>query len=151
MIVAGGYNGGHLSSVDVLNIDTKQWYSGPPAPRDFSSMKTATVGDMCYYMGGDAGYAINEVYRVSLPALISQVKSRCIDPQIWETISPLNVIFSAPLSIGGHLLAFGGRLSDIAVTSIQHYQPIPTNGWKLVTCHLLDISVPVLLLTVVTY
>ncbi len=52
LIVAGGYNGGSLSSVDVMNIDTKEWYSGPPAPRGFSAMKTATVGDMCYYMGG---------------------------------------------------------------------------------------------------
>ncbi len=138
LIVAGGYNGGHLSSVDVMNIDTKQWYSGPPAPRGFSRMKTATVGDMCYYMGGYGGavvYATSDVYRVSLPALISQVKSRRIDPQIWETISPLNVMYSTPLSIGGHLLAFGGHLlafggmlPSSVVTSIQHYQPY-TNKW----------------------
>ncbi len=130
LIVAGGYNGGHLSSVDVLNIDTKQWYSGPPAPTGFTDKKTATVGDMCFYMGGyDDGYGTNDVYRVSLPALISQVKSRRIDPQIWETISPLNVYYSVPLSIGGHLLAFGGRLSiGSGVTSIQHYQP-DTNKW----------------------
>ncbi len=109
-----------------MNIDTKQWYSGPQAPRGFSHMKTATVGDMCYYMGGYGadGYT-KDVYRVSLPALISQVKSRRIDP---ETISPLNVKCSTPLSIGGHLLAFGGWLSGSAVTSIQHYQP-DTNKW----------------------
>ena len=43
------------------------------------SLKTATVGDMCYYMGGnDANiFATDDVYRVSLPAL---VKSRNIDP-----------------------------------------------------------------------
>ncbi len=118
LIVAGGYN---LYSVDVMNIDTKEWYSGPPAPTCFSSMKTATVGDMCYYMGGYAdGCAIKDVYRVSLPALISQVKSRNIDPQIWKKISPLNVAFSTPLSIGGCLLALGGRSLS---TSIQHYRP----------------------------
>ncbi len=129
LIVAGGYNGELLSSVDVLNIDTKQWYSGPSAPRGFSHMKTATVGDMCYYMGGRCDvYATKDVYRVSLPALIFQVKSRRIDPQIWETIYPQNVICSAPLSIGGHLLAFGGELSGSGVTSIQHYQP-DTNKW----------------------
>ncbi len=132
LIVAGGINGELLSIVDVLNIDTKQWYSGPPAPRGFSRMKTATVGDMCYYMGGYSGGDTNDVYRVSLPALISQVKSRRIDPQIWETISPLNVYYSAPLSIGGHLLAFGGMLSGSGVTSIQHYQP-DTNKWVKVS------------------
>ncbi len=132
LIVAGGFNGERLSSVEVMNINTKQWYSGgPPAPSGFSRTKTATVGDMCYYMGGcvaNSWGATKDVYRVSLPALISLVKSRRIDRQIWETIAPLNVVYSAPLSIGGHLLAFGGRLSGSDVTSIQHYQP-DTNKW----------------------
>ncbi len=80
------------------------------------------------------GYDTKDVYRVSLPALISQVKSRLIDPQIWETISPLNVIFSTPLSIGGYLLAFGGMLlsSGSVVTSIQHYQR-DANKWVKVS------------------
>ncbi len=69
-IVAGGDNGEYLSCVDVMNIDTKEWYSGPPAPRGYSSMKTATVGDTCYYMGGDAGDATKDVYRVSLYQLL---------------------------------------------------------------------------------
>ncbi len=127
LIVVGGVNNGEcLSSVDVMNIDTKEWYSGPPALRDISYMKTATVGDMCYYMGG---YVANrrcskDVYRVSLQALISQVKSRNIDPQIWKKISPLNVAASTPLSIGGCLLALGGELpGNGGVTSIQHYRP----------------------------
>ncbi len=121
LIVAGGYNGGSLSSVDAMNIDTKEWYSGPPAPRGITHMKTVTVGDMCYYMGGHGagGCAIKDVYRVSLPVLISQVKSRNIDPQIWKKISPLNVASSTPLSIGGSLFALGGMY----VTSIQHYRP----------------------------
>ncbi len=122
LIVAGGVNNGEcLSSVDVMNIDTKEWYSGPPAPIVFSDMKTATVGDMCYYMGGYAGgCAIKDVYRVSLPALISQVKYRNIDPQIWKKISSLNVAASTPLSIGGCLLALGG---ESRCNSIQHYRP----------------------------
>ncbi len=131
LIVAGGYNGELLPTVEVMNTDTKQWYSGPPTPKGFSHMKTATVGDICYYMGG---YDTKDVYRVSLPALISQVMSRLIDPQIWETISPLNVIFSTPLSIGGYLLAFGGMLlsSGSVATSIQHYQR-DANKWVKVS------------------
>ncbi len=125
LIVAGGVNnGGSLSSVDVMNIDTKEWYSGPPAP-SFSAMKTVTVDDMCYYMGGYGAdrWGTKDVYRVSLPALISKVKSRNIDPQIWKKISQLNVAASAPLSIGGCLLALGGMSQGNGVTSIQHYRP----------------------------
>ncbi len=128
LIVAGGYKGDLecLSSVDVMNVDTKEWYSGPPAPRGFSAMKTATVGDMCYYMSGygtERYDVTKDVYRVSLPALISQVKSRNIDPQIWKKISPLNVASSTPLSIGGCLLALGGESQGIGVTSVLHYRP----------------------------
>ena len=129
LIVAGGMDNmpvrgcckRELSSVDVMNIDTKQWYSGPPSPTRFSSWTAALVGDMCYYTESD-------VYRVSLPALISQVKSRNMDSQIWEKISSLNVSDSTPLSIGGSLLALGGRSHGSSVTSIQHYQP-ENNEW----------------------
>ncbi len=121
LIVAGGVNNGeYLSSVDVMNINTKEWYSGPTAPRGITQMKTANVGDMCYYMGGRD---TKDVCRVSLPALISQVKSRNIDPQIWKKLSPLNVASSTPLSIGGCLLALGGESQGNGVTWIQHYRP----------------------------
>ena len=54
LVVAGGY-GDHLmrlSSVEVLNTDTKQWYLTPPTPTPWSSMRTAIMGDTCYFMGG---------------------------------------------------------------------------------------------------
>ncbi len=138
LVVAGGNNGAAMSTVEVMNIDTKQWYSGPSAPKGFYLMKAATVGDMCYYVGGY--YALlhytKDVYRVSLPALISQVKSKSIDLQIiWEAISTPNVILSSPLSIGGHLLVLGGNrlgrlglLSSRVITSIQHYHS-DTDRW----------------------
>ena len=53
LVVAGGWGAGDtLSSVEVMNTDTKQWYAGPPTPIAWSSMKTATAGDVCYFMGG---------------------------------------------------------------------------------------------------
>ena len=138
LVVAGGNNNGSLSSVEVMNIDTKQWYSGPSAPKCFFRMRTATVGDTCYYIGGyyTKLHHTRDVYRVSLPALISQVKSKSIDLQIiWEAISTLNVFLSSPLSFGGHLLVLGGLrtgplglLSGHAITSIQHYHS-DTDRW----------------------
>lgn len=46
--------GVRLSSVEVVNTITKQWYAAPPTPTPWSYMKTAIVGDTCYFMGGYA-------------------------------------------------------------------------------------------------
>ena len=92
LVVAGGTGaGGRLSSVEVMNTDTKQWYAGPPTPVAWSSMKTAIVGDMRYFMGGtiEGIDDTKEVYSVSLPALISQLNSgsSAKDTQIWKEIA----------------------------------------------------------------
>jgi hypothetical protein len=100
-------------------------------------MKTAIVGNMCYFMGGYTGgsYAPTaKVYSVSLPALISQLHSqdsreRGKQHQIWKEISGLQTTCSTPLSISGSLLAVGGKDKDHhAVTAICLYQP-DTEEW----------------------
>ena len=56
LVVAGGRakNDELLSSVEVMNIDSKQWCAGPPTPTKWHSMKTVIAGDECYFMGGHA-------------------------------------------------------------------------------------------------
>ena len=133
LVVAGGWGDGmvRLSSVDVMNTDTKQWFAGPPTPTPWSSMKTASVGDTCYFMGG----SIEIAYSVSLPALISQLwslESRGENEQqlvqIWKEIPRLQTVHSSPISIGGSLLAVGGADKGNEVTTIQLYQP-DTEEW----------------------
>ena len=128
LVVAGGVGaGGRLSSVEVMNTDTKQWYTGPPTPRALSSMKTATAGDVCYFMGGGIeGSYTNKVYSVSLPALVSQLNSdsSAKDTQTWKELPQLPVTQAAPLSISGSLLAVGGMDKDLkAVSALHLYQP----------------------------
>ena len=134
LVVAGGLGDGEvsLSSVEVMNTDTKQWYAAPPTPIAWSNMKTAIVGDTCYFMGGyiTGGYT-NRVYSVSLPALLSQLNSDSSseDTQIWKEISGLQTTLSAPLSIRGSLLALGGRDKDLnPVSAIHLYRP-NTGEW----------------------
>ena len=82
LVVAGGWGDGRrlLSSV-VLNTDSKQWYAGPPTPTGWCSMRTAVVGDVCYFMGGCTGEpgafvdtGTDKVFSVSLSALTSQLQ-----------------------------------------------------------------------------
>ena len=138
LAVAGGEEGGvTLSSVEVMNTDSKQWYAAPPTPTPWSSMRTAIVGDTCYFMGGHTGpvgIAATVVYSVSLPALISQLPSldsreRGKQHQIWKEIPGLQTTCSTPLSIRGSFLAVGGRDRDgEAVSAIHLYQP-DTGEW----------------------
>ena len=134
LIVAGGRSGydTRISTVEVMNIDTKQWYARTSAPKAFTHMKTAIVGGLWYLMGGydEKQKITDKVYSVSLPVLISQVNSTQRDPQIWKCISGLGLYSSTPLSISGSLLALGGEIIDKAeyVTTIHHYQP-ETGEW----------------------
>ena len=124
-VMGGMGDGGRLSSVEVMNTDTKQWYDGPPTPIAWTEMKTAIVGDMCYFMGGyveGTGYT-DKVYNVSLPALVSQLSS-AKDTQTWKEMLRLPVTHAAPLSISGTLVAVGGLDKDGKALSALHlYQP----------------------------
>ena len=131
LAVAGGMSasGEMLSSVEVMNINSKQWYAGPPTPIPWSFMKTATVGDECYFMGGLTGTqsSTNTVYSVSLSALKAELNSSTSKGQkIWKEISGLQTTHSTPLSISGSLLAVGGVKKDL--TEIHLYQP-DTGEW----------------------
>jgi len=130
LVIAGGYNGGILNTVEVLNYNSKQWYSLSPTPARWRMMKTAIVGNTCYFMGGYTGVecddSTNKVYSLSIPALISQFDPGCqtASRQIWKEISPVQAICSTPLSISGSLLAVGGKdKDDKAVSTILLYQP----------------------------
>ena len=132
LVVAGGrQSGGKLLSVEVMNTNSKQWYAGPPTPIPWESMKTATVGDECYFMGGSNATwpPTNSVYSVSLSALTTGLNSSTRKGQIWKEISGLQTTLSTPLSISGSLLVVGGRdKDDKAVTAIHLYIP-DTGKW----------------------
>ena len=140
LIVAGGNGDGNeslsfdeslsLSSVEIINTVTKQWYAGPPTPIAWEDMKTVTVGVMCYFMGGWTeefeGSLTSNVYGVSLPVLISQLDSdsSAKDTQTWKELPQLPVTRAAPLAISGSLLAVGGfNEDDITVSTLHLYQP----------------------------
>ena len=60
LVVAGGYGNSYmiLSSVEVMNTVTKQWYAALPTPTPWTETKTAIVGDTCYFMGGFANIGL---------------------------------------------------------------------------------------------
>ena len=133
LVVAGGWSAPRtmLSSVEVMNTNSKKWYARPPTPIPWASMRTATVGDECYFMGGfvATGPPTNTVYFVSLSALTTGLNSNTRKGRVWKEISGLQTTLSTPLSISGSLLTVGGKDTNYrAVTAIHLYQP-DTGEW----------------------
>ncbi len=128
LVVAGGYHGYRLqANVEVLDVSNMQWSIGPSTPTPRIEMKSTTIGDTWYLMGGGASWC-SGVYSVSLEALVSHSSSD--SSNIWNKLSSLNCTRSCPLNIGGSLLAVGGddMRSKKPVSTIQRYVP-ETNTW----------------------
>ena len=136
LVVAGGKSTDivNISSVEVMNTNSKQWYAGPPKPTPWSHMRTAVVGDTCYFMGGlISGDSTDKVYTVSLSALTSGLISK--EPgNMWKEIPGLHLTDSTPLSIRGSLFAVGGKKEGFKLTrnkfttAIHLYKP-ETGKW----------------------
>ncbi len=107
LVVAGGYHGSCLHvSVEVLDVFNMQWSTEPSTPTPWYMMKSTTIADTWYLMGGefkDVGWS-SDVYSVSLEALVSHSSSD--SSNIWNKLPSLNCIWSCPLNIGG---STGGR------------------------------------------
>ena len=118
-----------LFSEPVTNVDNNQWSAGPSTLTHWQSMKSTTIGDTWYLMGGyDAAGDPTVSYCVSLEALASH--SATYGSNIWRKLPSLNYSYSCPLNIEGSLLAFGGldREKKCGVSTIQCYVP-ETNTW----------------------
>ena len=133
LVVAGGKSKSILSTVELLDIDNKQWSTAPSIPITWDCMKSTIIGDTWYLMGGRYDLATDTTYvhSVSLEALISHSASD--RSKIWNKTSPLKCELSSPLSLGGSLLALGGCdiKKNCSLSTIQRYVP-QTDTWDLV-------------------
>ena len=133
LVVAGGMaKKKPLTSVEVLNTNSMQWFAGPPTPRPLYCMKTAVVGDMGYFMGGTDdthGSPATNVYQVCIRTLINHVTLKASSGAAWKEIHTLQLTGTSPLSLNGSLLAMGGWDEyRNAVTDIHLYKP-DTGKW----------------------
>ena len=146
IIVAGGSRDlEHLSSVEVMNVQSGSWHFAQSLPRPISQLKSTLIGDTLYLMGGweNPNFATKAVYKVDLNKLTSRVM---IMPTPWEVIEDTPLSCSAPLNVRGSLYAVGGHNYGSPNSSIYIYQPdirrwvkvgdLPTARWNC-TCSVL--------------
>ena len=130
LVVAGGSDGGSihpLTAVEVMDSTNKQWFTTIPLPVKWRNMRSAIVGEECYFMGGftDKSVPNKQAFHVSISAITSQGPSQSgIIPVQWHTFPDTPLECSAVLALRGSLLAVGGRhISDDPSSAIHLYQP----------------------------
>ena len=141
VIVAGGYHGSNLDTVEVMDMNTKQWITVSPLPQKQCDLSGIICGDTLYLAGGDGIKTSKSVFACSLPDLLTTYNS--IGSRIRRTFSQSNdarkTICSLPVerstlaSLNGHLLAIGGSDDSGNPTSdVYRYDP-HTDSWNAVS------------------
>ena len=145
VVVAGGFAGDFLDTVEVMNIHTKQWLTVCPLPQKLEHYSGVACGDTLFLGAGQNSFSSSKsVFTCSLPDLLQPEKlgsrirlklsgrSKRGD-NLFQEISNLPVSRSTLASLGGHLLAVGGRDdSGMTTTDVYRYDSV-TDSWNVVS------------------
>ena len=145
LVVAGGEGrGGLLDTVEVMNINTKQWTTVCPLTQKESLFSATVCGDTLYLAGGWFKSSIifsKSVFACSLTDLLTSSNSlgskmrRTFSQShnVWKEISSLPVEVSTLASFNGQLLAIGGKDDSLNYTTNVYRYDSHTNSWNVIS------------------
>ena len=140
LVVAGGTAGGDLATVEVMDINTKQWTTVCPLPQKQHSSSIIVCGDSLYLAGSHIGYSrTKSVFTCSLPdlwqpeTLGSRIRQTHTRSNVWKEISSLPVTHSTLASFGGHLLAISGINDSLTPTTDVYRYDSHTDSWHVIS------------------
>ena len=132
-----------LSSVEVYDGDTSQWYRAEPLPLACIGMTSAVVGDTCYLVGGftdtDFDHPTVQIFGASLSDLVQDAVGKhsllngSLDshsPHVWRAFLDAPRYAATAASLGNSLLALGGSDEKLVHKSgaLHVFSPL-TNAW----------------------
>ena len=129
LIVAGGYNEGSVSVVEIFDATTSEWYRGSSLPIEAYKMSSAVIKNTWYLLGGYSVGFDDQVFSVDLNDLIVHAISQpnlSSSPTQWQSVLEAPVRMSAALAINDRLFALGGSQNSSA---IYLYQPSGKEAW----------------------
>ena len=141
LIVTGGFaNGRPLSSVEIMDIESGQWYTAPKLPSTLHRHSAALCGNRIYMLGGkDSSGSTKSVFESSLSLLLLRAVAathgnNSDEDSLWKRPCSLPLNFTTSLSIGGnHLVALGGFCSENQQRSADvHVYDRATDSWVCV-------------------
>ena len=139
LIVAGGRgDGDRLATVEVLDIDTKQWSTACSLPHPFPEATISICRERLYLMGGwdETGSATPSVLTCSVPELLqSQTEKLRTEPEPdrqttkWRRIADAPSSLSSCATLCGQLVAVGGEKDDEETAAMFVYKET-TDSWE---------------------
>ena len=135
VIAAGGRDGDHpvgldertLSTVEILDTDVRQWSSAASLPHPMGRASITVCGDLLYLLGGyeQDGLTLS-VLTSSITDLLHQQQETANQPAVWCRAADAPYYVSTAVSVGGQLLAIGGRDEASAIVA---YDPT-SDSWQ---------------------
>ena len=146
LIVAGGwFPEREKAAVEVMDIQTLQWFVVASLPRPLWQATAAIRGDTLYVGGGFIeGGTSTSVLTCEVKSLLqSQSQPQSLftrlgfskGPQVWREIASLPVVLSSLVTFHGELLAVGGGTTfkgAHATSEVRQYDPV-TNSWNVIS------------------
>ena len=154
LIVAGGKGKGGtiLKTVEIMNIETRQWSTAADLPEPQYNVSATICDDSIYMLGGESQNKtpMNSMYVCSLTDLIQSCSkssstgrrtTRTLSlpyiisshsTSVWNVITDLPVTESTCVSFHSRLLAVGGKESNKPTTAIRMYNPI-SKSWEVIS------------------
>ena len=138
LIAAGGWRvGGALSTVEVMDMNTREWYTAASLPEPVYRMSATVCGGRLYLLGGCNmyGYRTHAVFTCTLDSLIrschppSQTPIHTSEASVWQCVADVPVEGSTCTTLNGRVLAVGGRGSYVNPTAAVHMYNPDSDSW----------------------
>lgn len=132
-----------LSSVEVYNGESNQWYLADPLPLACIGMTSAVVGDTCYLLGGftdtDFDQPTSQTFSTSLSGMVQDAMGKdglvngSLDghgSQVWTQLLDAPRYAATAANFGNSLLTLGGTDERLEHKSgaLHVFSPL-TNSW----------------------
>ena len=138
LIAAGGQGvGGVLSTVEVMDMNTLEWYTAASLPEPVYHMSATVCGGRLYLLGGSNKNfsSTHAVFTCTLDSLIrschppSQTPPHTSEASVWQRVADVPVMGSTCTTLNGRVLAVGGWDSHGNRTAAVHMYNPDSDSW----------------------
>ena len=137
LIVVGGTGGKYnrdLTTVEVLNIETHEWFTAVNLPEPLYSCSATICGDRLYMLGGIRNtFPSKSVYSCSVSTLLWLSNGSDGGTGVWNKLADLPVRESTCVTFCEELLAIGGEDSDNNTTAAVYMYSPSSNSWNFIS------------------
>ena len=146
LIIAGGEGYNRLSTVEVLDTDTRQWFIASSLTHPFTEATVSICGERLYMLGGkDQTGWTHSVLSCSVPELLQSCRPQqptiwqrvagklrtapANQSTIWRCVADVSHCYSSCATLCGQLVAVGGEEAGENISTITGYNEL-TDSWE---------------------